>query len=72
MDSHTRWLLAGIHIHLHLQEQLRRRLASRDQRGDVPGWVLVTVMTLTVGFGLFTLARPELTGMLRSALNSVQ
>ena len=42
------------------------------ERGDVPGWVLITVMTLTLGFGLFKIAGPELNSMLRSALNSVQ
>ncbi|GAB2975810.1 hypothetical protein [Nocardioides montaniterrae] len=44
----------------------------RDQRGDVPGWVLITVMTITVGMALFAMARPMLTGMLRNALNSVK
>ena len=44
----------------------------REERGDVPGWVLVTVMTITVGMGLFAMARPMLTDMLRSALDSVK
>ena len=44
----------------------------RDERGDVPGWVLVSVMTITVGMGLFAVARPMLTEMLRSALDSVR
>lgn len=43
-----------------------------DERGDVPGWVLVSVMTITVGMGLFAVARPMLTDMLRSALDSVK
>ena len=47
-------------------------LGRRDERGDVPGWVLVTVMTITIGMGLFALARPMLTDMLRSALDSVR
>ncbi|GAB4012058.1 hypothetical protein [Nocardioides ultimimeridianus] len=45
---------------------------ENDERGDVPGWVLVSVMTITVGMGLFAVARPMLTDMLRSALNSVK
>jgi len=49
-----------------------RLVGPRDERGDVPGWVLVTVMTITVGMGLFAVARPMLTDMLRSALNSVR
>ena len=61
----TLWLIR-------MQTLLRDRLAARNDRGDVPGWVLVTVMTITVGMGLFQIAKPELSQMLRSALNSVR
>jgi hypothetical protein len=44
---------------------------SRDQRGDVPGWVLVTVMTAGLVGALYSLAKPQLTDMLTTALNSV-
>jgi hypothetical protein len=47
----------------------RRR--RRDQRGDVPGWVLVTVMTAGLVGALYALARPQLGDMLTTALNSV-
>jgi hypothetical protein len=43
----------------------------RDQRGDVPGWVLVTVMTAGLVGALYSLAKPQLTDMLTTALNSV-
>jgi hypothetical protein len=43
----------------------------RDQRGDVPGWVLVTVMTAGLVGALYSLAKPQLSQMLTSALNSV-
>ena len=43
----------------------------RDDRGDVPGWVLITVMTAGLVTIIWQLARGELTSMLRSALNSV-
>ncbi len=43
----------------------------RDERGDVPGWVLVTVMTAGLVAGLWAVAGPELERMLRQALNSV-
>jgi hypothetical protein len=42
-----------------------------DERGDVPGWVLVTVMTAGLVAGLWAVAGPELERMLRQALNSV-
>jgi hypothetical protein len=43
----------------------------RDQRGDVPGWVLVTVMTAGLVGMLYALAKPQLTEMLSTALSSV-
>jgi hypothetical protein len=43
----------------------------RDQRGDVPGWVLVTVMTAGLVGALYALAKPQLADMLSTALNSV-
>jgi hypothetical protein len=43
----------------------------RDERGDVPGWVLVTVMTAGLVAGLWAVAGPELERMLRQALTSV-
>ena len=45
--------------------------ARRDERGDVPGWVLVTVMTAGLVGALYSLAKPQLSQMLTSALNSV-
>ena len=44
----------------------------RDQRGDVPGWVLVTVMTAGLVGALWKLAGPQLNSMLTSALDSVR
>ena len=43
----------------------------RDERGDVPGWVLVTVMTAGLVGALYALAKPQLSSMLTTALDSV-
>lgn len=49
-----------------------QRLAyGRGERGDVPGWVLITVMTAALVAGLLAIAGPELNRLLREALNSV-
>ena len=45
----------------------RLRAAGRD-RGDVPGWVLVTLMTAALVVALLTLARPLLENMFRGAV----
>ncbi|MDQ3276627.1 MAG: hypothetical protein M3Q39_16755 [Actinomycetota bacterium] len=44
---------------------------QRTERGDVPGWVLITVMTAALVAGLLAIAGPELNRMLREALASV-
>ena len=44
---------------------------NRSERGDVPGWVLVTVMTAGLVAALWAVAGPELQRMLREALSSV-
>lgn len=47
------------------------RAPERDERGDVPGWVMITVMTAGLVGGLLTIARPQLNQMLKSALAGV-
>jgi hypothetical protein len=42
-----------------------------SERGDVPGWVMVTVMTAGLVAALWAVAGPELERMLRDALSSV-
>jgi len=46
----------------------RRR---RDERGDVPGWVLITVMSAGLVAALWAIAGSQLSTMLRDALSSV-
>ena len=43
----------------------------RDDRGDVPGWVLVTLMTAGLVVLLWSLAGPALKGVFDQALNKV-
>lgn len=44
----------------------------RDERGDVPGWVLITVMTAGLVMVIWGIAKGELSAMLRDALSSVR
>ncbi len=44
----------------------------RDNRGDVPGWVLITVMTAGLVAVIWGVAEDQLRDLLRSALNSVR
>ncbi len=43
----------------------------RDERGDVPGWVLITVMTAGLVGALWKFAGPRLENMLSQALSTV-
>jgi hypothetical protein len=52
-----------------LGDRVRR---TRDERGDVPGWVLITVMTAGLVAALWAVAGPQLSSMLRDALASVR
>ena len=45
---------------------------ARDDRGDVPGWVLVTVMTAGLVAVIWGVAADQLRDLQRSALNSVR
>lgn len=45
---------------------------ARDEHGDVPGWVLVTVMTAGLVVALWGIADDTLSSMLRDALASVR
>jgi hypothetical protein len=44
---------------------------SLDDRGDVPGWVLVTVMTAGLVVAVWSVADGQLKSVLTSALRSV-
>jgi hypothetical protein len=44
----------------------------RDERGDVPGWVLITVMTAGLVMVIWQVAEEQLSSMLTSALNKVR
>ncbi len=46
--------------------------SGRDERGDVPGWVMITVMTAGLVAAIWAVAGPELVGLLRDALGSVR
>jgi hypothetical protein len=42
-----------------------------DERGDVPGWVLITLMTAAMVVLLWSLAAPALTTVFNQAMSKV-
>jgi len=45
---------------------------DRDDRGDVPGWVMVAVLSAGLAAGLYAVAGPALQSLLQSALDQVR
>jgi hypothetical protein len=43
----------------------------RDERGDVPGWVLITIMSAGIVAVLWAFAEPYLKNILEAALDAV-
>ncbi len=43
----------------------------KDERGDVPGWVLVVLMTTGLVTAIWTIAAPRLTEILKNSLDSM-
>ena len=50
---------------------LRVRKLVIDERGDVPGWVLVVLMTTGLVTGIWTIAAPRIESLLRGSLDSM-
>jgi hypothetical protein len=54
-----------------LQTRLSTARQGGRDRGDVPGWVLITLMTAGIVTVLWAFAGPRLLAILTNALNSV-
>jgi hypothetical protein len=54
-------------------QQIQRRYSSAlaSERGDVPGWVLVVLMTTGLVTAIWTIAAPRLTSILKNSLDAM-
>lgn len=57
---------------LYVAVQCRLVRSGDRERGDVPGWVLITLMTAGLVTVLWAVAGPKLQDILSSALDSVK
>ncbi|MCU1590675.1 MAG: hypothetical protein JWP11_1931 [Frankiales bacterium] len=57
---------------LYVAVQARLLTGGDRERGDVPGWVLITLMTAGLVTVLWQVAGPKLSDILGSALDSVK
>ncbi len=63
----TAWLIFADHV----TASTRTSTREDDDRGDVPGWVMITVMTAIVVIALLTVFRTEVTTAVKNAFDSV-
>lgn len=69
-------LLTKVYIAVHdMMIRTRKHLMPADsednERGDVPGWVLVVLMTTGLVTAIWMIAAPRLTAILRNSLDSM-
>ena len=69
-------LIRVLRLFLFIQAKLKVRpqfltTLIHEERGDVPGWVLVVLMTTGLVTGIWTVAAPRLSTILRSSLDSM-
>jgi hypothetical protein len=75
-DVREKSLVKMIDIHLMIQNRLQSTMKltsflNRKSRGDVPGWVLVVLMTTALVTGIWSIAAPKLTTILRNSLDAM-
>ncbi len=59
-------LIASMTFVLALTERVRR-----EERGDVPGWVMITLMSAVLVAALLAIAGPRLSELFEQAINRV-
>jgi hypothetical protein len=54
-------------------KSIRQTIAAlaHDDEGDVPGWVLITLMTAGIVVVLWSIAAPALSGLFQQAIDRV-
>jgi hypothetical protein len=55
----------------HFKEKARTSDNDHNERGDVPGWVLVVLMTTGLVTAIWTIAAPRLSTILRNSLDAM-
>lgn len=63
--------LRSVFRRLRARLRTRLRIVAADDRGDVPGWVLITLMTAGLVVVIWALAGPALAQLFERAISSV-
>ncbi len=54
---------------MRLRQAWARRFDTRTERGDVPGWVMITVMTIVIASAILVIFQDRVTSFLSDTLN---
>lgn len=55
----------------HFKKRVRTSNNDHNERGDVPGWVLVVLMTTGLVTAIWTIAAPRLSTILKNSLDAM-
>jgi hypothetical protein len=65
------WLQERIAVPLNVLKEKKFVKIMKDERGDVPGWVLVVLMTTGLVTAIWTIAAPRLSAILKNSLDAM-
>jgi hypothetical protein len=65
------WLQERIAAPLNVFKEKKFVKMMKDERGDVPGWVLVVLMTTGLVTAIWTIAAPRLSAILKNSLDAM-
>ena len=65
------WLQERIAATLNVLKEKKFVMMIKDERGDVPGWVLVVLMTTGLVTAIWTIAAPRLSAILKNSLDAM-
>jgi hypothetical protein len=65
------WLQERIAAPLNVLKEKKFAKMMKDERGDVPGWVLVVLMTTGLVTAIWTIAAPRLSAILKNSLDAM-
>jgi hypothetical protein len=65
------WIRERITSPLSALQEMNFVKQLKDERGDVPGWVLVVLMTTGLVTAIWTIAAPRLSAILKNSLDAM-
>lgn len=69
--SGSLWLQAKIADSFKVAKEKKFVVMLKEERGDVPGWVLVVLMTTGLVTAIWTIAAPRLSAILKNSLDAM-